>query len=69
MTLKMLEKAVKALKPKEQRKFLSDLPNLIHLEDDPSSFDISRLAKKSRSFRFLARKKEDIYSLKDGRPV
>lgn len=37
--------------------------------EDTSAHDISSLAAKSQSYDFLKRKGEDIYTLKDGRPV
>lgn len=48
MTLKAIEKAIQRLKPEEQRKFLRDLPSLIHLE--PEDWARSRAAEASFSF-------------------
>lgn len=48
MTLKSLEKAVRSLKPAEQRKLLSDLPGLLRLSPD----DVLRLKAAEQSFAF-----------------
>ena len=41
---------------------------LVNIDDLPAK-GISRLASKSPAFDFLNDKREDIYSIKDGKPV
>lgn len=57
MTLKTIEKAVRALKPEEQRKFLKDLPKLIKL---PLK-ELSRLKAAEASFSFWNNKEDSVY--------
>ena len=57
MTLKAIEKAVKTLKPAEQRKFLCDLPLLIKL----SAEDFARLKAAENSFSFWNNPEDAIY--------
>lgn len=57
MTLKMLEKALRSLKPEQQRKLLSDLPALLRL----SSEDMLRLKAAEQSFAFWNNPQDDIY--------
>ncbi len=57
MTLKMIEKAIRSLKPEDQRKFLRDLPSLIHLSKE----DLARLRAAEKSFSFWNNSQDDIY--------
>ena len=57
MTLKMIEKAIRSLKPEEQRKFLRDLPSLIHLSQD----DLIRLRAAEKSFAFWNNAEDAVY--------
>jgi hypothetical protein len=57
MTLKSLEKAVRSLKPEDQRKFLRDLPFLIRLSKD----DLARLKVAEKSFAFWNNPQDAIY--------
>lgn len=57
MTLKTIEKSVRALKPEEQRKFLRDLPALIRLSKE----DMARLKIAEASFAFWNNPEDDIY--------
>ena len=57
MTLKAIEKAVRLLKPGEQRKLLRDLPLLIKL----SSEDMARLKASEKSFAFWNNPEDAIY--------
>lgn len=57
MTLKTLEKALRSLKPEQQRQFLSDLPALLR----PSSEDMLRLKAAEQSFSFWNNPADDIY--------
>ena len=57
MTLKMIEKAVRSLKPEEQRKFLRDLPSLIHLSKE----DLARLNAAEKSFAYWNNPQDAIY--------
>lgn len=57
MTLKSIEKAVKLLKPKEQRKLLMDLPTLISIPSE----DIARLKAAEKSFKFWDNSEDSIY--------
>lgn len=41
---------------------------IIDSEDIPSNL-LAEAANKSKSYKFLKRKKEDIYSLSDGKPI
>ncbi len=58
MTLKSIEKAVKTLKPKEQRKLLADLPSLIRISPE----DIARLKVAEKSFQFWNNSEDSIYN-------
>ena len=57
MTLKAIEKAVRSLKPEEQKKLLHDLPLLIKL----SSEDMARLEASEKSFAFWNNPQDSIY--------
>jgi hypothetical protein len=57
MTLKTLEKAIQKLKPEEQRKFLRDLPALIHLPKE----DWARLKAAEKSFSFWNNAEDAVY--------
>ncbi|OGR57041.1 MAG: hypothetical protein A3I11_07640 [Elusimicrobia bacterium RIFCSPLOWO2_02_FULL_39_32] len=57
MTLKSIEKAVKSLNLKEQRKLLTDLPLLIHISQE----DIARLKVSEKSFQFWDNPEDSIY--------
>ncbi len=57
MTLKTVEKAVKSLKPEEQRIFLSHLPKLIRLKSD----DMARLKAAEKTFSFWNNPQDAIY--------
>ena len=57
MTLKSLEKAVRSLKPEEQRKLLSDLPSLLRLSPE----DVLSLKAAERSFSFWNNPQDEIY--------
>ncbi len=57
MTLKTLEKAVKKLKPEEQRKFLRDLPTLIRFSKE----DLARLKAAEKSFSFWENPEDSVY--------
>ncbi len=57
MTLKTVEKAVRSLKPEEQRKFLAHLPKLIRLKAD----DLARLKAAEKSFSFWNNPQDSIY--------
>jgi hypothetical protein len=57
VTLKTLEKCIRALKPEEQRKFLRDLPALIRLSKE----DMVRLKVAETSFTFWNNPSDDIY--------
>jgi len=57
MTLKAIEKAVRTLKPNEQRKLLSDLPLLIKILSE----DIMRLKAAEKSFAFWNNPEDSIY--------
>jgi hypothetical protein len=57
VTLKTLEKCIRALKPEEQRKFLRDLPALIRLPKE----DMARLRVAETSFAFWNNPQDDIY--------
>lgn len=57
MTLKSIEKAVKTLKPGQQRKLLADLPSLIRI----STEDMARLKITEKSFRFWNNPEDSIY--------
>ena len=57
MTLKMIEKAIRTLKPDEQRKFLRDLPSLIHLSKE----DLARMRAAEKSFAFWDNPQDAIY--------
>jgi len=57
MTLKTLEKAVRALKPEQQRKLLSDLPSLLRFSPD----DLLRLKAAQQSFAFWNNPQDAIY--------
>ncbi len=59
-------KLTKKLKLKEHQPVLVDV---YLLEDDLPASAISRLARKNKSFGFLKNPEEDIYSLKDGKPL
>ena len=53
----MIEKAIRSLKPEEQRKFLCDLPALIKL----SAEDFSRLKAAEKSFSFWDNPEDAVY--------
>ncbi len=57
MTLKALEKAVRKLKPEQQRKFLRDLPAIIRLPHD----DMARLKAAEKSFAFWDNPQDAVY--------
>jgi hypothetical protein len=57
MTLKALEKAVRKLKPEQQRKFLRDLPSLIRFSRE----DLARLKAAEKSFSFWNNPEDAIY--------
>lgn len=57
MTLKAVEKAVRSLKPEQQRKLLSDLPSLLQL----SAQDFLRLKASEKSFAFWNNPQDEIY--------
>lgn len=57
MTLKAVERAVRSLKPEEQRKLLSDLASLLHLSRE----DMLRLKAAERSFSFWNNPQDAIY--------
>jgi len=57
MTLKAIEKAVKILRPSEQRKLLCDLPLLINLSIE----DLARLKTAEKSFSFWNNSEDAIY--------
>jgi predicted DNA-binding antitoxin AbrB/MazE fold protein len=59
-------KLKRKLKLKEHQPVLVDI---YLLEDDLPASAIARLARKSKSFGFLKNPAEDIYSLKDGKPL
>lgn len=57
MTLKAIEKAVRLLKPQEQRKLLADIPALIKFSPN----DIARLKAAESSFAFWNNPEDAIY--------
>ena len=57
VTLKSIEKAVRSLKPEDQRRFLRDLPSLIHLSQE----DMARLKAAEKSFAFWKNPEDAIY--------
>ena len=57
MTLKALEKAVRSLRPEDQRKLLSDLPSLLRLPAE----DMLRLKMAEQSFGFWNNPQDAIY--------
>ena len=57
MTLKTIEKAVRSLKPEDQRKLLSALPALLRLSPE----DSLRLKAAEKSFSFWDNQKDAIY--------
>ena len=57
MTLKALEKAVRSLKPEQQRKLLSDLPSLLRLPPE----DMPRLKAAEKSFAFWNNPQDETY--------
>lgn len=57
MTLKALESAVRALKPEEQRRLLSNLPALLRISPD----DLLRLRAAEGSFSFWDNPEDAIY--------
>ncbi len=59
-------KLTKKLKLREHQPVLVDV---YPLEDDLPASTIAKLARKSKSFEFLENLSEDIYSLKDGKPL
>jgi hypothetical protein len=56
MTLKSIEKAVKKLKPEDQRKLLRDLPSLIFDRED-----LLWLKASERSFSFWDNPEDEVY--------
>jgi len=56
MTLRSIEKAVKKLKPEEQRKLLRDLPSLIFNRED-----LLLLKASERSFAFWDNPEDAVY--------
>jgi hypothetical protein len=57
MTLKTLEKAVREMKPEQQRRFLRDLPALIRMTPD----DWARLKAAEKAFAFWGNPQDKIY--------
>jgi len=57
MTLKTLEKAVRSLKPEQQRKLLLDLPSLLRLSPE----DLLRLKASEQSFAFWNNPQDAVY--------
>lgn len=57
MTLKAFEKAIRKLKPGQQRKFLRDLPAIIRLPRE----DVTRLKAAEKSFAFWDNPQDAVY--------